>query len=751
LKSGHYQIFSDKRYFSFVYLKNWRFQMRRLLLFWLTVLFIISTEIDAQQVKKMDFRNQKIPDVLMVLADVSGQSIVVDQGVTGTVTFHFGDSDFESALKAFTAACNLFYKKTGNTYYVSRVFVEMKGESGKLSVRAEDIDLETLVKALSREVGKTIIYDPLPKDQISLNESDSTLFDVLSLAVKKFPTIGIVQENGGFYLKKTDVGTIAGGRPVSIKIKKDGADTYAIEVPKGSFSAVLDQLFKTGGREYSMLQKSDVTVENLYFSGKTFDQLLRILLDQGSCDFVVRDGIYNIFAIQQRDILKKLNEIAVIQLNNISVADVVNVFPGEYNVSSFLKADKATNTVYLSGSSEQIAPLRDFLERIDVPAEGRYYATFSPRFIAVKDLIAILPPSMVSGTAITVPGTNSFVMQVNDTVKQSLDDYILLVDRKKGWRTVYLRYIQCDDLVKNLPPSASKDDIVATSNQNVFFYTGGDEKYRQFADDLKILDKPKQQIRYQMLIVQYQKSDNVNWTKSLSLENSDNSPATTLTTNLSNLFDLSFDVVSKFGYAFAAKLSYEIGENRAKILADTTLNGLSGESIQFENTSTYRYTDTAIDADSGLYTGTTREITSGIVLKISGWVSGDDMITMSVDAQVSKQGDSDSDSSSSTTNPPTTYEKSVTTKVRTKSGLSIVIGGLMQIDRSESIKRLPVLGRIPGLGKLFQDVTKSEETTELVIYITPYLHSNDGAQTDSDKNIESYYQRYVADKGIETP
>jgi Flp pilus assembly secretin CpaC len=55
------------------------------------------------------------------------------------------------------------------------------------------------------------------------------------------------------------------------------------------------------------------------------------------------------------------------------------------------------------------------------------------------------------------------------------------------------------------------------------------------------------------------------------------------------------------------------------------------------------------------------------------------------------------------------------------------------------------LGYIPVIGLLFQDIIKSEETTELVIYITPYLHSVDGAQTDIHRNIESYYRKYVSD------
>jgi hypothetical protein len=51
---------------------------------------------------------------------------------------------------------------------------------------------------------------------------------------------------------------------------------------------------------------------------------------------------------------------------------------------------------------------------------------------------------------------------------------------------------------------------------------------------------------------------------------------------------LSYDVVSKFGYQFATKLSIAMSENLAQVYADTTLNGLSGQEIKFQNTETTR-------------------------------------------------------------------------------------------------------------------------------------------------------------------
>ena len=39
----------------------------------------------------MDFRNQKVSDVIYALADICEESVFVDETVNGNVTFHFED------------------------------------------------------------------------------------------------------------------------------------------------------------------------------------------------------------------------------------------------------------------------------------------------------------------------------------------------------------------------------------------------------------------------------------------------------------------------------------------------------------------------------------------------------------------------------------------------------------------------------------------------------------------------------------
>ncbi|HKM22025.1 MAG TPA: hypothetical protein VJZ01_08285, partial [Lachnospiraceae bacterium] len=254
---------------------------------------------------------------------------------------------------------------------------------------------------------------------------------------------------------------------------------------------------------------------------------------------------------------------------------------------------------------------------------------------------------------------------------------------------------------------------------------------------------PKPQIRYQLLIMQYQKTDGITWgDNKYDINESSDSPSKSISGNFANLLNIQFDVISEFGYKLAAELNLKITEDKAKVLADTTLNGISGQDIKFENTDVYRYRDYTINTETQEKTGVTREITSGILLKINGWVSGDGMITMDVNAEISKQGDSDQ-SGDSMKNPPASSERMVTTQVRTKSGTPIIIGGLLQVEKSENANKIPILGSIPIIGRIFTNVSISNVTTEMIIYIVPYVHIAEKKLVDIFTKNGEYFRKYI--------
>jgi type II secretory pathway component GspD/PulD (secretin) len=690
----------------------------------------------GQRIKAMEFRNRPIGEILMVLADTAGASVLIDETVTGQATFHFSDSDFSDALRRFTEACHVHAEERDGVWYVSRIAIEAT-ERG-VTVKAEDTELEHLVKAISRRLGVTILYDQLPRMQLSVFTEDAAVRDVLEILVKKIPEYQVVNENGAWYLRREAAGGgQGGGRLSSTAIMRSG-EGYSMSISRGNFSAIVAQLFKVGGREYSLLNRTETVLEHLYFEQKGFEELLRLVCEQGNSDYAVTGEVYYIFEVQRRDVLKKFKETRVIEVRNLSAGELLGLLPGEYNAGSFVKVSSRTNSVYLTGSAEEIGVLAAYIETADRAAAGQEVKRYELKHVRVDEFLKLLPKRLAETGAAAVPGSNAFIVTVDGETEEQVRSFMELVDVPPMGIPVKLKYITSEELLTYLPPSVSKEEVRVSLDPALVFFMGSEEKRGRFSEELAVLDRPKPQIRYQILVLQYQKSNNVQLGTSLSVN--PESRAEHVVGNFSNLLDIQFDVISELGQRFALQLSNQIGEDRARILADTTLNGLSGQEIKFENTTTFRYLDVALDPETGkpLYTGTTREINSGLRLSINGWVSGDGMITMKVGAVISKQDEAGTGS----TNPPPTSERSVTTQVRSRSGSPVVIGGLMQIEKAESIQRVPVLGYIPLVGLLFQNRTIQDVTTEMVIYIVPFVHRVRDEREDIDKRNEGYYRRY---------
>ena len=692
----------------------------------------------------MDFRNQKISDIIYSVAEICGKSVLIDETVTGAATFRFEDKDFESALARFARHCQLYVKNNDGVYSVSKVHIESRAD-GKLAIGTENVMVEPFINMLSRYTNRTILFDSLPNATVTIRAQEASLEDVLNLTIVKLPGFGLERIADGYYITKS--GGNLGRRNIDVFTVSEVGGKFSVNIQKAAFANVIETLFKKGKREYALFAKPAVQLENMEYADKDFDELLNLILYQSNCDCSVNDGIYYIYEIQKKDVVKNFKETRIIQLKNISTETLSSLLPNELNTAGFIKADKNSNSVILTGSPAEIMSIENFIQKIDVGDTGRNFRSFYLENISVKDAVAAIPKTMLVSDVIVLPSANGFVTQVTNESGDALSDFLNLLDDKKHNQIVKLKYIKSDELFKALPPSVSKEALTETNDPTLVFFTGTERQFEEFSKDLRRIDQPKQQIKYQLLVVQRQKTEGFNWNSSFSMGNPSDDKKSTWSGMLSNIFSINFDIISKFGVQFAGILNAELSEGKSRVLADTTLNGISGESLSFSNTNTYRYRDIIVDTSGDLYTSTTREITSGLTLSISGWVSGDGMITVKVDAQISKQGSSNSSSSSTTptvdtTVPPSTSEKKVSTNVRTKSGEPVVIGGLFQQEEDVTEKRIPLLGKIPVLGNLFKSRNVSAAESEFVIYLVPFVEKDKESELSEEDNLARLMQKY---------
>ncbi|RDE19193.1 type IV pilus secretin PilQ [Motiliproteus coralliicola] len=63
------------------------------------------------------------------------------------------------------------------------------------------------------------------------------------------------------------------------------------------------------------------------------------------------------------------------------------------------------------------------------------------------------------------------------------------------------------------------------------------------------------------------------------------------------------------------------------------------------------------------------------------------------------------------------------TQVLVNNGETVVLGGVFQKEQTQSISKVPVLGDLPVLGKLFTRTNNSNQKSELLVFITPKIIS----------------------------
>ncbi|MBI4373737.1 MAG: hypothetical protein HY542_02565 [Deltaproteobacteria bacterium] len=153
----------------------------------------------------------------------------------------------------------------------------------------------------------------------------------------------------------------------------------------------------------------------------------------------------------------------------------------------------------------------------------------------------------------------------------------------------------------------------------------------------------------------------------------------------------------------------------------STLNNMpakirSGTKIYVKSTSSISLGTTA--GSAGGDTSGLQEIDTGIELTVTPQITVDNTIKLKIDAT-----QSEADFSRTVDGIPAVVDSTASTTVILEDGSTAVIGGLYRVRSSIQRKGVPGFNKIPILGYLFQNKSKTKTDTELMIFITPKLVS----------------------------
>jgi MSHA biogenesis protein MshL len=118
---------------------------------------------------------------------------------------------------------------------------------------------------------------------------------------------------------------------------------------------------------------------------------------------------------------------------------------------------------------------------------------------------------------------------------------------------------------------------------------------------------------------------------------------------------------------------------------------------------------------------TPQTISVGIVLDVLPQISADNIVSMNVRPVITSllRTETFTGSDGATARVPVTDRREGDTMLRVRNGETVILGGLMQTDRTVDRTGIPGLMNLPLIGKLFTHYSSKERRTELVVFLTP--------------------------------
>ena len=113
----------------------------------------------------------------------------------------------------------------------------------------------------------------------------------------------------------------------------------------------------------------------------------------------------------------------------------------------------------------------------------------------------------------------------------------------------------------------------------------------------------------------------------------------------------------------------------------------------------------------------------GISLRVTPYITPHGLVELSLFPEISETT-GDKIEVSEGLQLPVFATRSAQTVVVTPNGKTVIIGGLMQDNKVETIRKVPLLGDIPILGSLFKHKEMKDTKTELLIFLTPFIVQN---------------------------
>ncbi len=603
--------------------------------------------------------------------------------------------------------------------------------AAEYSASFKNTDIQEFINTVSRNLHKTIIVDPTVKGMVNVRS-----YDILN-----------DDQYYQFFLSTLDVYGYA-----------------VISMQNGILKVVKAASAKT----------SAIPVADDYHAGTGDEVVTRVV------------SVKNVSVRELAPLLRQLND-------NAGAGNVVHYEP--------------SNVLLLTGRAAVVNRLVDIVHRVDVAGNEQTdivklkYASASE----IVKLISALNKNDKKNDSVFVPSVaadermNAVVISGEKTSRQRVIAMIRQLDREQqsqgNTRVFYLKYAQAKNLVSVLAGSSKtiqaeknmgsnsgtastgttsgnsfngKDlSIVADEQTNALVITAQPDIMQELERIIGKLDIRRAQVLVEAVIVEMQDSDALNFGVQWVNANGGGTqftgtglPTTTVVNgalaykNDGSISSDAASALSSFNGIAAGFYSGDWGglvtalstNAKSNILATPSIVTLDNKEASFNVGQEVPVVTGSQSSTTGSVYSTVERKTVGTKLKVLPQINEGDSVLLDIEQEVSSvasTSSTDSSSSSSSNLGATFNTRTIKNAVLVKSGETVVLGGLLNNQTSESVYKVPLLGDIPLLGYLFRYNSTSTSKQNLMVFIHPIILRDQAAYSDLSTEKYNLYRNHA--------
>ncbi|MCY3814654.1 MAG: general secretion pathway protein GspD [Gammaproteobacteria bacterium] len=431
--------------------------------------------------------------------------------------------------------------------------------------------------------------------------------------------------------------------------------------------------------------------------------------------------------------------------------------------------DPDRNTVVLRGNRRIVERALNMVEVFDQPAlHGRHGIIIEPAFLkaeALADLLSkvltvegyVVSRDTMGGSVIFVvlDDLNKLVVYATDRATlQRTEDYARSFDEEHresitdALFTYEVRNTQAELLAETLNqvlpatdrgtvrPSTDSDDneaqpqpagggaIVVDKNNNLLLYRGSGAQWAEILEIIAKLDRPVPSVLVDVVIAEV-----------------------TLGDEQASGFEFVFDGVagsrSFFGGTlgalgvgakggtltldsagqtravlnFFAENSLVVIRSNPRLLVKSGATGTIQVGNEIPTISQIAERGTQIEGSTNILQQVSYRNT-GVSLEFTPIVQANGLVDLEISQVLSEARPTAATSLDGT---PTILTRDITTSLTLRDGAALLMGGLIANSQSDGSTRLPALGSVPVLGRLFRSESYQNDRTELIVMVIPYV------------------------------